>query len=123
MVKVPYLWKDFKWLDFFLCWLDFGFLVWSTAPNQKNEKILVIDDLIATGGTAEAAGKLIEISGGKVAGFIFVFSACGGGATTEEAATETTEEAAPAAAAAAQDSADVAAEEAETAAEEESAGE
>ena len=40
----------------------------------KNEKILVIDDLIATGGTAEAAAKLIEISGGKVAGFIFVIN-------------------------------------------------
>ena len=38
----------------------------------KGEKILIIDDLIATGGTAEAAAKLIEISGGKVAGFIFV---------------------------------------------------
>ena len=41
---------------------------------QKNEKILIIDDLIATGGTAEAAAKLIEISGGKVAGFIFVIN-------------------------------------------------
>ena len=41
---------------------------------EKNEKILVIDDLIATGGTAEAAAKLIEISGGKVAGFIFVIN-------------------------------------------------
>ena len=41
---------------------------------NKNEKILVIDDLIATGGTAEAAGKLIEISGGKVAGFIFIIN-------------------------------------------------
>ncbi len=40
----------------------------------KNEKILVIDDLIATGGTAEAAAKLIEISGGTVAGFIFVIN-------------------------------------------------
>ncbi len=40
----------------------------------KNEKILVIDDLIATGGTAEAAAKLIEISGGKVACFIFVIN-------------------------------------------------
>ena len=39
---------------------------------EKNDKILVIDDLIATGGTAEAAAKLIEISGGKVAAFIFV---------------------------------------------------
>jgi len=41
---------------------------------NKNEKILVIDDLIATGGTAEAAAKLIEISGGQVAGFIFIIN-------------------------------------------------
>ena len=41
---------------------------------KKNEKVLIIDDLIATGGTAEAAGKLIEISGGRVAGFIFVIN-------------------------------------------------
>ena len=41
---------------------------------SKGEKILVIDDLIATGGTAEAAAKLIEISGGIVAGFIFVIN-------------------------------------------------
>ena len=41
---------------------------------KKNEKVLIIDDLIATGGTAEAAGKLIGISGGRVAGFIFVIN-------------------------------------------------
>ena len=41
---------------------------------QKGEKILVIDDLIATGGTAEAAAKIIEISGGEVASFIFVIN-------------------------------------------------
>jgi len=41
---------------------------------SKGEKILVIDDLIATGGTAEAAAKLIEISGGTVASFIFVIN-------------------------------------------------
>ena len=41
---------------------------------SKGEKILVIDDLIATGGTAEAAAKLIKISGGVVAGFIFVIN-------------------------------------------------
>ena len=41
---------------------------------EKNEKILIIDDLIATGGTAEAAAKLIEISGGEVAAFIFVIN-------------------------------------------------
>ena len=41
---------------------------------QKKDAVLVIDDLIATGGTAEAATKLIEISKGKVAGFIFVIN-------------------------------------------------
>ena len=41
---------------------------------NKNEKVLIIDDLIATGGTAEAAAKLIEISQGKVAAFIFVIN-------------------------------------------------
>tara|TARA_B110001452_G_scaffold246632_1_gene232092 strand:+ start:722 stop:1249 length:528 start_codon:yes stop_codon:yes gene_type:complete len=41
---------------------------------SKGEKILVIDDLIATGGTADAAAKLIEMSGGTVAAFIFVIN-------------------------------------------------
>ena len=41
---------------------------------NKGEKILIIDDLIATGGTAEAAAKIVEISGGKVSGFIFVIN-------------------------------------------------
>ena len=41
---------------------------------KKNDKVLIIDDLIATGGTAEAAAKLIEISGGKVACFVFVIN-------------------------------------------------
>ena len=41
---------------------------------KKDEKVLIIDDLIATGGTAEAAARLIEISNGKVAGFIFVIN-------------------------------------------------
>ena len=41
---------------------------------SKGEKILIIDDLIATGGTAEAAAKLVEISNGTVAGFIFVIN-------------------------------------------------
>ena len=40
----------------------------------KNDKILIIDDLIATGGTAEAAAKLVKISEGSVAGFIFVIN-------------------------------------------------
>ncbi len=41
---------------------------------KKDEKVLIIDDLIATGGTAEAAAKLVEISGGKVACFVFVIN-------------------------------------------------
>jgi adenine phosphoribosyltransferase len=41
---------------------------------KKNEKVLIIDDLIATGGTANAAVQLIELSGGKVSGFIFVIN-------------------------------------------------
>ena len=41
---------------------------------DDGEKVLVVDDLIATGGTAEAAAKLIKISGGLVAGFIFVIN-------------------------------------------------
>ena len=41
---------------------------------KKGDKVLVVDDLIATGGTAEAAAKLIEISKSKVAGFIFVIN-------------------------------------------------
>tara|TARA_Y100000992_G_C20984248_1_gene358846 strand:- start:1 stop:528 length:528 start_codon:yes stop_codon:yes gene_type:complete len=41
---------------------------------SKNESVLIIDDLIATGGTAEAAAKLIEISEAKVSAFIFVIN-------------------------------------------------
>ena len=41
---------------------------------SENDSVLIIDDLIATGGTAEAAAKLIEISKGKIAAFIFVIN-------------------------------------------------
>jgi len=41
---------------------------------DKNDSVLIIDDLIATGGTAEAAAKLVEISGGNVAAFIFAIN-------------------------------------------------
>ena len=41
---------------------------------DKNDSILIIDDLIATGGTAEAAAQLVEISGGKVAAFVFAIN-------------------------------------------------
>ena len=41
---------------------------------EKNDSVLIIDDLIATGGTAKAAAELVEISGGKVAAFIFTIN-------------------------------------------------
>ena len=41
---------------------------------EKNDNVLIIDDLIATGGTAEAAAKLVEVSGGNVACFVFVIN-------------------------------------------------
>jgi len=41
---------------------------------DQGERVLIIDDLIATGGTAEAAAKLINLSKGSVAGFIFVIN-------------------------------------------------
>ena len=41
---------------------------------SPNEKVIIVDDLIATGGTAEASAKLIEKSGGQVSGFIFVIN-------------------------------------------------
>ena len=40
----------------------------------KDDSVLIIDDLIATGGTAEAAAKLVEMCGAKVAAFVFVIN-------------------------------------------------
>ena len=41
---------------------------------KSKEKVLIVDDLIATGGTSEAGAKLVEKSGGIVSGFIFVIN-------------------------------------------------
>ena len=41
---------------------------------SEGDSVLIIDDLVATGGTAEAASKLVEISKGSVAGFIFIIN-------------------------------------------------
>src|SRR5210317_235525 len=41
---------------------------------ERGDKVLIIDDLIATGGTAEAAAKLVEISGANVSCFIFIIN-------------------------------------------------
>ena len=60
-------------VDFTLEYGDATIEVHKDSINE-GEKVLVIDDLIATGGTAEAAAKLIKISGGLIAGFIFVIN-------------------------------------------------
>ena len=39
---------------------------------EKGEKVLIIDDLLATGGTAQAAVKLVEKLGGKVKNITFL---------------------------------------------------
>ena len=39
---------------------------------KKGQKVLIVDDLLATGGTAEAACKLVEKLGGEVAGLAFI---------------------------------------------------
>ncbi|HUB92452.1 MAG TPA: adenine phosphoribosyltransferase [Candidatus Saccharimonadales bacterium] len=39
---------------------------------RKGDRVLVIDDLLATGGTASAVGRLVEKLGGKVEGYAFV---------------------------------------------------
>ena len=44
------------------------------ACSHLPEKIIIVDDLIATGGTSEAAAKLVEKCGGEIAGFIFVIN-------------------------------------------------
>ena len=56
--------------------LEYGTATIEVHKDSINEKdsVLIIDDLIATGGTAEAAAKLIEISKGKVESFIFVIN-------------------------------------------------
>jgi adenine phosphoribosyltransferase len=39
---------------------------------SKGDRVLVVDDLLATGGTARAAGALVKKLGGRVLGFAFV---------------------------------------------------
>ncbi len=39
---------------------------------QKGQRVLVVDDLLATGGTAGAAAKLVSDLGGNVVGYAFV---------------------------------------------------
>ena len=56
--------------------LEYGTATIEVHKDSINEKdeVLIIDDLIATGGTADAAAKLIKMSKGNVSAFIFVIN-------------------------------------------------
>ena len=40
-------------------------------PSVAGQRVLIVDDLLATGGTAAAAARLVEVLGGTVAGYAF----------------------------------------------------
>ena len=44
---------------------------------KPGQKVVIVDDLIATGGSAEAAAKLVEKLGGKVVRMVFVMELAG----------------------------------------------
>ncbi|RDL32986.1 PRTase-like protein [Venustampulla echinocandica] len=48
-----------------------GFQIQSDAV-KKGQSVLVVDDIIATGGSAAAAGKLVQQLGGNLIGFLFI---------------------------------------------------
>ncbi len=48
-----------------------------TDAVKPGQKVVIVDDLIATGGSAEAAAKLVEKLGGQVVKMIFVMELAG----------------------------------------------
>ena len=54
--------------------LEYGFdtLEMHKDAIKPGERVLIVDDVLATGGTAAAVAQLVEKLGGKVAGFAFV---------------------------------------------------
>jgi len=53
---------------------EYGKAVLEIQKNalKEGERVIICDDLLATGGTAKAAAKLVERIGAKVAGFAFI---------------------------------------------------
>mgnify|MGYP001485583725 FL=1 len=41
---------------------------------NEGDRILIVDDLLATGGTAKATDSLVEILGGKIVSFAFLIN-------------------------------------------------
>ncbi len=54
--------------------IEYGKAVLEIQKNvlKKDERVVICDDLLATGGTADASAKLVEKIGAKVAGFAFI---------------------------------------------------
>ena len=59
--------------------IEYGKAVLEIQKNmlKKDERVVICDDLLATGGTANAAAKLVEKMGAKVAGFAFIIELTG----------------------------------------------
>lgn len=59
--------------------LEYGTAVMEIHKDaiQKGQKVVLVDDLIATGGTIEAAAKLVEELGGEVVKIIFLMELAG----------------------------------------------
>lgn len=61
------------------CTLEYGEEILEIHQDavRRGEKVVIVDDLLATGGTAAAAAKLVEGIGGKVAKLVFVIELAG----------------------------------------------
>lgn len=59
--------------------LEYGFasIELHTDSIKKGEKVVIVDDLIATGGTVEAIAKLVERLGGEVVKIVFLMELAG----------------------------------------------
>ena len=59
--------------------IEYGKAVLEIQKNvlKKDERVVICDDLLATGGTANAAAKLVEKMGAKIAGFAFIIELTG----------------------------------------------
>lgn len=47
-------------------------LLKSTDPSVSTDRVLIVDDLLATGGTAEAAARLVKLTGATTVGYAFI---------------------------------------------------
>ncbi len=61
------------------CKLEYGEAILEIHQDavKRGEKVVIVDDLLATGGTAAAAVKLVQSIGGKVAKLVFVIELAG----------------------------------------------